>query len=143
MSITAFIPTATTVAALVQRHAERLGLQYRSELLRPRCGQLARRRPDAGATRRSAAWHRPCAARGILTAHHADDQVETVLMRALRGSGPAGLAGMEAARRVDVVRPVLQFSGSSSRERGAATWVSNTGMTRRTKTRRTCEAGSG
>jgi tRNA(Ile)-lysidine synthase len=44
----------------------------------------------------------------ILTAHHADDQVETVLMRALAGSGPAGLAGM-AARRATIVRPLLPF----------------------------------
>ncbi len=32
-------------------------------------------------------------------------------MRALRGSGPAGLAGMESARREDVVRPLLEMSG--------------------------------
>jgi tRNA(Ile)-lysidine synthase len=44
----------------------------------------------------------------ILTAHHADDQAETVLMRALEGSGPAGLAGMSAKRSI-LVRPLLGF----------------------------------
>jgi tRNA(Ile)-lysidine synthetase-like protein len=42
----------------------------------------------------------------ILTAHHADDQAETVLMRLLAGSGPAGLAGM-APQHGWVVRPLL------------------------------------
>ncbi|HEY8197687.1 MAG TPA: tRNA lysidine(34) synthetase TilS, partial [Gemmatimonadales bacterium] len=44
----------------------------------------------------------------IFTAHHADDQIETVLMRVLGGSGPAGLAGM-ASVRGGVVRPLLSF----------------------------------
>lgn len=50
-------------------------------------------------------------ARYVATAHTADDQVETVLMRVLRGSGIAGLAGIPFARpltpAVTLVRPLL------------------------------------
>lgn len=42
----------------------------------------------------------------IVLAHHAEDQAETVLLRLLRGSGPAGLAGM-SARRGRWIRPLL------------------------------------
>jgi tRNA(Ile)-lysidine synthase len=46
----------------------------------------------------------------IVTAHHADDQAETILFRLCRGSGVAGLAGMaEASSRdgVKLLRPLL------------------------------------
>lgn len=46
----------------------------------------------------------------ILTAHHADDQAETLLMRASRGSGVDGLAGVRAAGHwgaIPVLRPLL------------------------------------
>ncbi len=44
-----------------------------------------------------------------MTAHTADDQAETVLFRAARGSGPRGLGGIRAARSPSVVRPLLPF----------------------------------
>jgi tRNA(Ile)-lysidine synthase len=48
-------------------------------------------------------------ARYLVTAHHADDQVETVLLRVLRGSAPSGLRGIEAAGPRGLVRPLLPY----------------------------------
>lgn len=71
----------------------------------------------------------------ILTAHHRDDQVETVLMRVLAGSGPAGLTGMvsfggregregrEGPAQPEIVRPLLPFSREEIRE-----WVAERGL---------------
>ncbi|HVH68060.1 MAG TPA: tRNA lysidine(34) synthetase TilS [Gemmatimonadales bacterium] len=49
-------------------------------------------------------------ARYIVTAHHRDDQIETILLRLLRGSAPAGLAGIPARGRGGLVRPLLPFT---------------------------------
>jgi tRNA(Ile)-lysidine synthase len=48
----------------------------------------------------------------IATAHHADDQAETVMLRLLRGAGAAGLGAMAeavtlASTRVTILRPML------------------------------------
>jgi tRNA(Ile)-lysidine synthase len=48
-------------------------------------------------------------ARYLVTAHHADDQAETVLLRLLRGSAPVGLAGIAARGPRGLVRPLLPF----------------------------------
>jgi tRNA(Ile)-lysidine synthase len=71
---------------------------------------------------RYAALGAMCAAHGVtlmLTAHHLDDQAETVLLQLLRGSGTAGLSGMDAANAAPdllgnpalvMARPLLQHS---------------------------------
>lgn len=51
-------------------------------------------------------WCDAAGADWLLTAHHADDQAETLLMRLNRGSGVAGLSGIRA-RRGRIVRPLL------------------------------------
>jgi tRNA(Ile)-lysidine synthase len=59
-----------------------------------------------------------CRRRGILhllLAHHADDQAETVAMRAARRSGPDGLSGMAALMELPelrLLRPLLGISRS-------------------------------
>ena len=54
----------------------------------------------------------------LLTAHTLDDQAETVLMNLLRGSGPAGLAGI-TARTDALARPMLAVGRSETRELAA------------------------
>jgi tRNA(Ile)-lysidine synthase len=75
--------------------------------------------PAAGAGREAAARHLRYSlldalrlergARWVLTAHHADDQAETVLLRLAQGSGLAGLAGIPA-RHGTLLRPLLPFT---------------------------------
>lgn len=59
-------------------------------------------------------------ARHVMVAHTADDQAETVLHRILRGTGPAGLAGMRRSRTladgVALVRPLLHVPRRLGRE---------------------------
>lgn len=50
----------------------------------------------------------------LLLAHHRDDQVETVLLKLLRGAGPEGLGGMREARPLGMGRlwrPLLRAVG--------------------------------
>lgn len=55
----------------------------------------------------------------VATAHHAEDQSETVLLALLRGAGPEGLGGMRARRPlaegVHLVRPLLTVPSEALR----------------------------
>jgi tRNA(Ile)-lysidine synthase len=112
---------------LVVAHADH-GIHPDSAMVARRVEALARTRgvdvvvghlrlgPATSETRARAAryrWlreqRRKLGASWIVTAHQADDQRETVLMRFLRGSAPVGLAGMRPRER-GIVRPLLGFS---------------------------------
>ncbi len=48
----------------------------------------------------------------LMSAHHREDQAETLLLNLVRGSGPAGIAGIGAVRRFGpgwLIRPLLYF----------------------------------
>lgn len=57
----------------------------------------------------------------ILTAHHQDDQAETLLLQLLRGAGVAGLAAMPKISNLGqgyLVRPLLDFTRESLEQYG-------------------------
>jgi tRNA(Ile)-lysidine synthase len=62
---------------------------------------------------------RAVGASSVATAHHAEDQSETVLLALFRGGGPDGLTGMEPRRRldegIDVIRPLLRIESEDLR----------------------------
>lgn len=117
-------PNSGEDAAFVTELGARLGLPVISERrpVRVRRGES----PEAAARRVRYAFlvraAKRCDATVVLTAHHMDDQAETVLLRILRGTGPAGLAAIPASRpietksRIRLVRPLLPFRRERLRE---------------------------
>src|SRR5262245_4581264 len=96
------------IAARVGELARLAGLPFVTAQLAlgPEASETEAREARYGWLRRMRVAHE---AKWIFTAHHADDQAETILLRALGGSGPAGLAGMKPIEG-DIVRPLLGFS---------------------------------
>ena len=99
---------SATWARRVKEVGEQLALPVVTVRLElgPRASETVARRARYDALRR---MQRARDARYLVTAHHADDQIETVLQRFIRGSGPAGLAGIAARASAGLVRPLLPF----------------------------------
>jgi tRNA(Ile)-lysidine synthase len=104
-------PASAQEAALVARTCAMLGVPHAT--LHPKTPIAAGNLHAAARAARYAlleAWATDAGATVLATAHQLDDQAETFLMRAVRGAGPAGLAGVRR-RRVEggltVIRPLL------------------------------------
>lgn len=97
--------------ALAAREGARRGFQVRTDVAPAGLhGEAAWREARWKFLRRVAETERGV----VVTAHTRDDQVETVVMRLLRGAGARGLAGLYA--RSDVCRPFLTISRAEVEE---------------------------
>ncbi|MDJ0711698.1 MAG: tRNA lysidine(34) synthetase TilS [Woeseiaceae bacterium] len=73
----------------------------------------------------------------LLSAHHQEDQAETLLLNLVRGSGPAGIAGIGAIRRFGpgwLARPLLDTDRAALEayaEKNALQWVEDPSNTDR------------
>ena len=99
-------PDSRKVAKHVGAKASELGLPFHGEELGlgMSASETVARAARYGAYR---ALMERLGARYLVMAHHADDQAETILFRALRGTGLAGLAGIPIRARGGVVRPMM------------------------------------
>ncbi len=103
----------------VEAQAAALGLEcqvVRIDVDAARRGQRNRARPSVQEAARQLRYRAldeiasRAGSRRIATAHHLDDQAETVLLRLLRGTSADGLAGIpESSRGGRIVRPLLSL----------------------------------
>lgn len=104
-------PEAAGEVALVERIAGERGISFTPLNVMVAPGNVQAQAREARYTA-LAGWARDAQLGAVATAHHADDQAETLLMRLNRGSGLAGLAGVRAVSRiadseVTLLRPLL------------------------------------
>ena len=104
-------PESADEAAMVAAVCARLGVPHRTLAVEVAQGNI---QSQARAARYAAlaGWMGEQGIEALATAHHADDQAETLLLRLNRGSGVAGLSGVRArglvpGTRLPLVRPLL------------------------------------
>lgn len=122
-------PDADAWADRCSTHCAAWGVEF--EVVRLNARARAGDSPEARARELRYRALRQGLARGdaLLTAHHADDQAETLLLQLLRGAGPAGLAAMPAIVPFGTgwhVRPLLPLRRTALRaylERFGLDWI--------------------
>ena len=99
-------PEAADEAAFVATVSARLGVEH--DILRPAEPIVGNIQSSARRARYSLLeeWRLAHRLDWLVTAHHADDQAETLLMRLNRGSGVGGLSAIRAVNGV-ILRPLL------------------------------------
>lgn len=106
-------PEAAGEVALVERIATERGIAFTPLKVTLAPGNVPARAREARYAA-LAEWARGAGLGAVATAHHVDDQAETLLMRLNRGSGLAGLAGVRAVSRIEgsevtLLRPLLSW----------------------------------
>lgn len=102
-------PGSADEAMAVHSHAQRLGVAHRTLIAHVPPGPSFEARAREARYAALEAVRRELAAEFVLTAHTANDQAETVLMRLLRGSSLRGARGI-LARTETLARPMLQVT---------------------------------
>jgi tRNA(Ile)-lysidine synthase len=112
-------PEAGAEAELVTALCQRLGVPHNILTARWREDPVSaiQERARGERYRLLGFWAEEQALDAIATAHHADDQAETLLMRLVRGAGVRGLAAMRAravtpGKHVRLIRPLLGWRRS-------------------------------
>ncbi len=110
-------------AALAARICDALGVPHATLRVAVAAGASVQAQARAARYNALAGWMASQGAATLLTAHHLDDQAETLLMRLLRGAGVAGLAGIRARRPIaggTLLRPLLGWRRAELAEVTAA-----------------------
>jgi tRNA(Ile)-lysidine synthase len=90
----------------IQEAARELRYNWFEELLRPAVGNRESSANESAMVNRQPGTHHSSLITHLVTAHHLDDNVETMLMHFFRGTGIHGLRGM-LPKQGYIVRPLL------------------------------------